>query len=285
VVSQTTAVWALEFNRAILAEMVPYASAMTAGTGPDDFARATYQAFAPIYDEFNHLNDYEMWFGTLLPELERHGLKRGRLLDIGCGTGRAFEPMLRRGWEVHGCDLSPAMLAEARRKFGDAIPLEVADVRELPVFGEFELVWALNDVVNYLFDDGDLEPAFAGMRANLAAGGLVLFDADTLGLFESSFASGDDERMSVGEWRWVGSTDRVEPGGIFEARVSGGGVEPHVHRERHWTAGQVKAAMEAAGLEMLAALGQSEVDRQVVLADPPDEWRDHKVIYIGRAAE
>lgn len=256
---------------------------MTAGTEPDDFARDTYQAFAPIYDEFNHLNDYEMWFGALLPELEKHGLRKGRLLDIGCGTGRAFEPMLRRGWEIHGCDLSPAMLAESSRKFGDAVPLEVADVRELPAFGEFELVWALNDVVNYLLDDGDLERAVAGMRANLAAGGLVLFDADTLGLFESSFASGDDERMSVGEWRWVGDTDRVEPGGIFEARVSGGGVEPHTHRERHWTAERVEEAMAAAGLELLAALGQSEVDYQVVLAEPPDERRDYKVIYIGRS--
>lgn len=258
---------------------------MTAGSTPDDFARDTYQAFASIYDDFNHLNDYEMWFGVLLPELEAHGLEKGRLLDVGCGTGRAFEPMLRRGWEIRGCDLSPAMLAEARRKFGDAVPLEVADARELPRFGEFELVWALNDVVNYLVDDAGPERLFAGMRANLAPGGLVLFDADTLGLFESSFASGDDEQMSVGEWRWVGSSERVEPGGVFEARVSGGGVEPHVHRERHWTAEQIQAAMAAAGLELLAAKGQSEVDRQVVLADPPDEWRDHKVIYIGRSAE
>jgi SAM-dependent methyltransferase len=252
---------------------------------PNDDARLAYEVFAPIYDDFNHLNDYEMWFGALLPELEKHGLRKGRLLDIGCGTGRAFEPMLRRGWEILGCDLTPAMLAEARAKFGDAVPLETADIRELPVFGEFELVWALNDVINYLVGDGDLERALKGMRANLAPGGLVLFDADTLSLFEASFASGDDEGMSVGEWRWVGQEDGVEAGGIFEARVSGGEIEPHVHRERHWTEDQVRAAMEAAGLEPLAALGQSEVDLKVLLEQPPDEWRDYKVIYIGRAAE
>ncbi len=193
--------------------------------------------------------------------------------------------MLRRGWEILGCDLTPAMLAEARRKFGDTVPLEVADIRELPTFGEFELVWALNDVINYLVGDGDLERALVGMRANLAPGGLVLFDANTLSLFESSFASGDDEGMSVGEWRWVGQEDGVEAGGIFEAQVSGGEIEPHVHRERHWTADQVRAAMEAAGLEMLAALGQSEVDLKVLLEQPPDEWRHYKVIYIGRVAE
>jgi SAM-dependent methyltransferase len=256
---------------------------MNESASPNEPARLAYEAFAPIYDDFNHLNDYEMWFGALLPELERRGLNQGRLLDVGCGTGRAFGPMLRRGWEVVGCDLTPAMLEQARGKFGAAVPLEVADIRELPVFGEFELVWALNDVINYLLGDDDLERALAGMRANLAPGGLVLFDADTLSLFESSFASGDDDGMSVGEWRWVGQEDSVESGGTFTAEVSGGSVKPHLHRERHWTAEQVRAAMEAAGLEMLAALGQREVDVKVVLEQPPDEERHYKVIYIGRS--
>lgn len=248
----------------------------------DDAARA-YEAFAEVYDDFNHLNDYEMWFGVLLPELETRGLKKGRVLDVGCGTGRAFEPLLRRGWEVHGCDVSAGMLAQARAKFGDTVPLDLADARELPKFGEFELVLALNDVVNYLIDDGDLERAFAGVRANLAPGGLLLFDANTLSLFESSFAEGDCAEMSVGEWRWVGITDRVEPGGTFEARVSGGEVEPHLHRERHHPEDHVRAALAGAGMDCVAALGQQEVDGKVALIGPPDESRDHKVIYIARA--
>jgi SAM-dependent methyltransferase len=247
-------------------------------------AKAAYQAFASIYDDFNYRNDYEMWFGALLPELEKRGLRHGRLLDVGCGTGRGLEPMLRRGWEIQGCDISTAMLEEARHKVGDAVALDVADARELPVYGEFELAWALNDVVNYLTDDGDLERMLAGMRANLAPEGMVLFDANTLSLFRSDFASGDSEGMSVGEWTWRGLSSDIEPGGTYEAQVSGEGVETHIHRERHYTAEQVKAAMEAAGIEFLAILGQQEQDGRVVLVDPPDELRDHKTIYIGRAA-
>ncbi|HEV7483417.1 MAG TPA: class I SAM-dependent methyltransferase [Solirubrobacterales bacterium] len=258
---------------------------MKESAAPDESARLAYEAFASIYDDFNHLNDYEMWLGALLPELEKHGLRKGGLLDIGCGTGRAFEPMLRRGWEILGCDLTPGMLAEARRKFGDAVPLEVADIRTLPSFGEFELVWALNDVINYLVGDGDLERALAGMRANLAPGGLVLFDANTLSLFEASFASGDDEGMSVGEWRWVGQEDGVEAGATFEAQVSGGEIAPHLHRERHWTEDQVRAAMETAELELLTVLGQREVDTRVMLEQPPDEQLHYKAIYIARAVE
>jgi SAM-dependent methyltransferase len=247
-------------------------------------ARAAYDAFASIYDDFNYRNDYEMWFGALLPELESRGLRKGRLLDVGCGTGRAFEPMLRRGWDIQGCDVSTAMLAEAKRKFGDAVPLAVVDARELPVFGEFELVWALNDVVNYLTADGDLERTLAGMRANLAEGGLILFDANTLSLFRSDFASGDADAMSVGDWTWDGISSAIEPGGTYEARVYGGGVETHIHRERHYPPEAIRAAMAASGLEPLAALGQQEQDGKVVLVDPPDEMRDHKMIYIGRAA-
>jgi SAM-dependent methyltransferase len=247
-------------------------------------AEEAYQAMASIYDDFNYRNDYEMWFGALLPELEKRGLNHGRLLDVGCGTGRAFEPMLRRGWEIQGCDLSSGMLAEARRKFGDAVALDVADARELPVYGEFDLAWALNDVVNYLTEDGDLEQALSGIRANLAPAGMVLFDSNTLSLFRSDFGSGDSEGMSVGDWTWRGLSSEVEAGGTYEAQISGAGVETHIHRERHYTVEEVGAAMVAAGLEPLVALGQQEIDGQVVLVDPPDERRDHKIIHIGRAA-
>lgn len=246
-------------------------------------ARHAYEIFAPIYDRFNATNNYELWLGdVLLPELEKHGLRRGRVLDVGCGTGRAFEPMLERGWEVVGCDLTPAMLEQAQGKFGDRVPLVVADIRELPAFGEFDLVWALNDVVNYLVEDGDIGRALAGMRGNLAPDGLLLFDADTLALLEASYASGDDEGMSVGEWRWVGQAERVEPGGVFEALVQGGDLQPHVHRVRHYPQSEVRAALASAGLECLAALGQREVDGRVVLDDAVDERRDHRAVYIAR---
>lgn len=64
-----------------------------------DSALAMYEAFAAAYDDFNHLNDYEMWLGrTLLPALRMHGVKEGgRALDVGCGTGRAFPPLLEAG--------------------------------------------------------------------------------------------------------------------------------------------------------------------------------------------
>ena len=44
----------------------------------------------------------------------------GRLLDLGCGTGRHLLPFARAGWEVTGVDLNPHILREASKKLADA---------------------------------------------------------------------------------------------------------------------------------------------------------------------
>jgi SAM-dependent methyltransferase len=48
--------------------------------------------------------------------VERHCPPHGRLLDLGCGTGRLLLAMAGRGRTVVGVDLSWPMLAEARAK-------------------------------------------------------------------------------------------------------------------------------------------------------------------------
>lgn len=256
-------------------------------------AEESYDRFAAVYDEANAQNDYEMWVGeVLLPELEKHGLRKGWALDVGCGTGRAFEPLLERGWKVFGCDLSAEMLAEAERKFGSRVGLQKLDARELSSLrpppelpdGGFDLILLLNDVVNYMTEDGDLERAFDGVRRNLNRDhGLVAFDTNTLSMFCDSFVTGSLVRDARG-WEWQGMTAAETPGPVFEARLSGEGIETHVHRQRHWTGEQVRSALEDAGLRCIAALGQQEDGRRVKLTDSPDEERDHKVIYIASIA-
>jgi SAM-dependent methyltransferase len=48
----------------------------------------------------------------------------GPVLELACGTGRVLLPLARAGHEVTGLDLSPHMLAEARRRLA-AEPPEV----------------------------------------------------------------------------------------------------------------------------------------------------------------
>jgi SAM-dependent methyltransferase len=225
-----------------------------------------------------------------LPELERRGLRKGWALDVGCGTGRAFEPLLSRGWGVVGCDVSPGMLAEAKRKFGSRVRLLAMDARDLtpisldaesPAERGFQLILLLNDVVNYMTENGDLEQVFAGVKRNLSeTNGLVVFDANTLNLFREDFTLGVlDTDTDGSEWR--GLTADSGAAGIYEARLSGPSIQTHVHRQRHWGGAEVRRALKASGLDCIAALGQREEDESVVLSDTPSEERDRKIVYIA----
>ncbi len=69
--------------------------------------------------------------------------KTGRILDIGCGTGRHTIELTKRGYTVTGIDLSDSMLEQARKKASaDKLPIDFQkhDARDLPFVDEFDLV-------------------------------------------------------------------------------------------------------------------------------------------------
>src|SRR5438270_6791574 len=55
-------------------------------------------------------------FAADRPFVEEHCPRPGRLLDLGCGTGRLLVALAQRGYEVLGVDLSWEMLAVASAK-------------------------------------------------------------------------------------------------------------------------------------------------------------------------
>ncbi|HEY6731433.1 MAG TPA: class I SAM-dependent methyltransferase, partial [Solirubrobacterales bacterium] len=194
------------------------------GENRPKWAEIAYEAIAPAYDDFTAHHNYDLWLGELMPKLEKHGVPGKRLLDVACGTGKSFLPLLGQGWEVTACDVSPAMIALAREKAGERVELSVADMRELPVYGEFDVVFCLDDAVNYLLSSEELERALAGMRDNLGPGGLLMFDVNTLETYRTFFA----EEVVVEHagkrmiWRGLTSPD-AQPSSIAEASLE---VEP-----------------------------------------------------------
>jgi hypothetical protein len=174
------------------------------------------------------------------------------------------------------------MLELAAQEGGNGVPLQVADMRELPLLGNFDLVLSLNDSVNYLLGDEDLLLALTGMRANLTKTGLLVFDVNS----SASYQDGNSEVREVhhrgSRWTWTGRGE-VAPS-VFEAEIAGDRLgEPIRHLERFRPEREVREAMRAAGLKPLATLGMSEVDGEVRLTAPPDEQRHYKVVFIGSA--
>lgn len=241
-------------------------------------ARRTYDAFAGSYDDFNHRYRFERWTGRLLAAAEAAGLEGARLLDVGCGTGLSFISQLEGGFEVTACDISPEMLARAREKVGDRVRLVEADMRALPVLGEFDLVWAVNDAINYLLSAVDLEAALGGMRRNLAPGGVIVFDVNTLAAYRGFFAGEMVVERNGRRLVWRGSSSEAAPGAEFEAFFGGEGegVIEHVHRQRHHPEVEVLTAIAAAGLRCVRVLGEIDGELEPGL----DEDRHTKAVYL-----
>jgi ubiquinone/menaquinone biosynthesis C-methylase UbiE len=244
--------------------------------------KQTYDTYAPAYEDFNHGYMYERWTGRLLEVAEAAGLKGDRLLDIACGTGLSFVTMLERGWKVTGCDISPAMLEIAKEKFGDRAELFVADMRELPDIGEFDLIWAVNDPLNYLLSIEEFEATLDGMRRNLAPEGIALFDINTLVTYRTFFSQEIVVDQNGRQMVWQGklSPDEVAPGVFAEASFEEVGAEgsAHVHRQRHFSQEEVLAAFEKVGLECIAVYGEQDG----VLSPGVDENLHTKAVYLSR---
>lgn len=251
-----------------------------------DPTRETYEALAPSYDDFTlgYGYKYETWTATLLARAEAEGLQGNRLLDVACGTGFSFIPLLERGWQVTGCDLSPAMVEAARAKVGERAELHVADMRELPDFGEFDLIWSINSAMNYLLSADELTATLAGMRRNLAPQGLALFDLMALKtaqtFFTGVFPVEREGKKFV--WRGVLAADEVVVGAVGGGRLEEEGKSnpADLHRMRHFGEAEVLTAIEAAGLQPIEVLGEKDGSLQEEL----DEENHPTALYICRAA-
>jgi SAM-dependent methyltransferase len=244
-------------------------------------AREAYDTFAAFYEAFNRGYMYERWTGRLLDKAEEAGLHGLRLLDVGCGTGLSFLPLLDRGWEVTGCDISPGMLEIAREKSGGRAQLHQADMAQLPAIGDFDLVWSVNDAVNYLGSNEELVSTLRGMKQNLSPQGVLLFDLNTADSFRTWMAEEvvveDDERRFL----WRGQTDpnTFRPGGFGEAicEVEGAPETRHFHRQRHFPEEEVLDALLAAGLHCWSVYG--ELDGE--LSQPLDEEDHSKAVFVA----
>jgi ubiquinone/menaquinone biosynthesis C-methylase UbiE len=133
--------------------------------GPDGAQDEHFERLASRYDE---LRAAEYAGGDLLDVLVEVGrLDQGRVLDIGCGTGRAAEALARRGARVWGVDRSAAMLAEARRREIPGGGFKRADAERLPFRDGWFDAALMRQVVHHI----ERAAAFAEARRVLRPGG------------------------------------------------------------------------------------------------------------------
>ena len=104
-------------------------------------------------------------------------LPGAELLDAGCGTGRYSRELARRGYVVHGVDLSPELIEVAKRTRGDrtgGVSFAVGDILAAPTARYAAVV--CRGVLNDIIDDDRRDAAFAAFARTLRPQGALILD-------------------------------------------------------------------------------------------------------------
>jgi SAM-dependent methyltransferase len=137
-----------------------------------------FDVFAEYYDlEFEgFLDDLPLYQGYA----EDAG---GPVLELACGTGRLLLPLAEAGHALTGVDISPAMLAVARRRaeaagLGGRIALVEDDMRTLDRLGEarFRLAFCAINSFLHLPDAAAQLAALRAVHRRLEPGGRLILD-------------------------------------------------------------------------------------------------------------
>ena len=101
----------------------------------------------------------------------------GRALELGVGTGRIALPLSRRGVQVHGIELSRAMVARLRAKpGGDAIEVAIGDFATTTVEGTFSLAYIVFNTIMNLTTQAGQVACFRNVAAHLEPGGCFVVE-------------------------------------------------------------------------------------------------------------
>lgn len=222
-----------------------------------DYTAMSYEDASPYYDAiYEAMKDYAAEAERLRHLLERYAQRPVReLLDMACGTG-LHDQYLKHHYYVEGADLSPSQLAIARRRCPDLVFHE-ADMTNFDLARDYDAVTCLFSAIGHVITEEKLRDAVRAMAAHVRPGGLVVIEPF---IEPTDFCPG---RISVdeggdGDALVVRVTYSERAGNVLKLTmhhyISVAGKVSVAHPLRFdiamFTAGQLRDAMESAGLEV-----------------------------------
>lgn len=139
-----------------------------------------YNEFSYIYDKLSFDINYEFYAENIKKLLKKYDIKKVRMLELACGTGRLTEHFFDDFENIDALDLSREMLEEFSRKFRlENVNLYNYDMTKFENKNSYDLIAILLDSINYVTDFESLKKLFKNSYENLKDGGLLVFDINS----------------------------------------------------------------------------------------------------------
>jgi len=154
----------------------------------------------------------------VLQILRKAGIDSGRVVDLGCGGGLWARRLTDAGYRVLGIDISPAMIALARKRVPES-SFRASSFLDLD-FPHCVAITALGECFNYTFDKrnnrSSLSRFFHRAFRALQPGGLLVFD-----VAEPGRAKGSSRGFWEGpDWACLTEFVRDEPRQLLTRQVT-----------------------------------------------------------------
>lgn len=139
----------------------------------DDYTQETYgEAWAEYYDEIFPRSDE-----SAVDLIFEYAGSPPRAVELAIGTGRVALPLSERGVEVIGIDISDQMVSRLRAKpGGDQIEVVMGDFADVPVEGEYPVVYLPFNTLFGLLDQDRQVECFINVAEHLEPGGRFVLD-------------------------------------------------------------------------------------------------------------
>jgi len=244
-----------------------------------------YHDLAEIYDRLMIDIDYGHWVNYLIQHMSKYKAPGKVLLDLGCGTGSIAIPLVQRGYDVTGIDISLEMLIQAEQKAREAgvsIAFYQQDIKELILDFQVDIAIATFDTLNYITEEQSLIHVFQRINRALRDEGLLIFDLNTRYkleeiLGENTFTFNTEELAYIWENYYDPSTKVCQMDLTFFTLEPESGKYlrfDETHLERAYEEKEIKEMLENSGFEILGVYGELEFN-------PPKE-NEERIFFAAR---
>ncbi len=133
-----------------------------------------FDAYSRYYDLLYQDKDYVTETTYIRALLTRQGVVAGDLLELGSGTGKHAQLLVKYGYTVDGIERSAEMVAQIPVMTG--LNCQQGDIRSFRMERSYDAVLSLFHVLSYQTSNEDVLAVFARAAEHLKPGGVFVFD-------------------------------------------------------------------------------------------------------------